>query len=163
MLISNAKNICPINDEQNRHIIAITELLTEQNFIEIRYSPKPGVDTVFKYHPHTNVRHIRRKLETTTNSDSAPTAVPPKPRTASNSSTGSNGNDSLVLLIRMKERDQSVISRLVIETEQSSLGDQILKSEEYIEAISISNSSFPDSNIEYQHGSSWLPVQVELR
>ena len=37
----------------------------------------------------------------------------------------------------MKERDQSVIRRLVIETEQSSLEDQILKSEENIEAISI--------------------------
>ena len=63
----------------------------------------------------------------------------------------------------MKERAQSVISRLVIEAEQSSLEDQILKSEENIEAISISSTSEPDSNIEQQHGASWLPVQWELR
>ena len=34
-IIQNARNICEINDEQNRHILAITELLTEQNFIEV--------------------------------------------------------------------------------------------------------------------------------
>jgi hypothetical protein len=39
----------------------------------------------------------------------------------------------LVLLIRMEERDQSIISRLILEHDNSSLGDQILKSEEYIE------------------------------
>ena len=165
-LISNAKNICEINDEQNRHILAITELLTEQNFIEIRYSPRVGdVDTVFKYHPHTNVRNIRRKLESSTSADVATNAPKPKSRNGSAASgygTASLG-DSLVLLIKMRERDSSVISRLVIESEFASLGDQILKSEEYIEAIAVTSTAEPDRNIELQHGPSWLSVQVDLR
>ena len=40
-VIQNARNICKINDEQNRHILAITELLTEQNFIEVNILIRP--------------------------------------------------------------------------------------------------------------------------
>ena len=108
------------------------------------------------------MRHIRRKLESS--SETSPSGPSHPTRPGSNGSSSSlNQSDNLVLLIRMKERDQSVISRLVVETETACLGDQILKSEEYIEAISVSQISDPDLNIELQHGSSWLDVRIELR
>ena len=182
-IIQNARNICEINDEQNRHILAITELLTEQNFIEVnlylrmknslkfgkdlsfksiskvRFAPRGGVETTFKYHPQTKVKHIRRKLESTSNAPDAAAPVKRKDSVGTQNST----TDTLIFLIRMREKDQAIISRLVNEDDKAVLGTQFLKSEEFIEAVLVDSRAQPDQNIELQYASNWLSVTVELQ
>ena len=63
----------------------------------------------------------------------------------------------------MREKDQSIISRLVIERDATVLANQILKSEEFIEALSVDTHAQPDPSIELQYASNWLSVTVDLQ
>ena len=77
--------------------------------------------------------------------------------------TQNSTTDTLVFLIRMREKDQAIISRLVNEDDKAVLGTQILKSEEFIEAVLVDSRAQPDQNIELQYASNWLSVTVDLQ
>ena len=159
-LIEEAKNICNIQEAQIKQIIQITEQLTKNNFIVVIFkdnrTSKCMSHTEFKFHPKKTVQEIKKKLFNSNDEMELLLLVRyssgsmkmdhfrskmkvikghgkwNRPLLERSSALGLQSNFDIIFRLKNKA-ENTLKSRLIIETETSAIGDQILTDEEYIE------------------------------